>query len=130
VERSATGSSARCFIAHALWTGAVQRYPVRTNHRGNLAPGPLGALLRESFGSSSVDGESASATFGAIERLTVRADRKELAVEVKMNPKVADEVARDTIARYNRFLEAATGFSTKERARRLRKSAAEPPPGA
>jgi hypothetical protein len=108
----------------------VQRYPVRTSHRGNLAAGALERLLRDSFGSATVDGESAWTSFGAIVRLSARADRRELAIEVTMNPKVANDVARDTIARYNRFLEAATGFTSKERARRLRKSAGESPAGA
>jgi len=108
----------------------VQRYPVRTSHRSNLLPEALGRLLRESFGDAQVDGASASAAYGAIVRLTVRAENKELAVEVTMNPKVADEVARETIARYNRFLEATTGYNAKERARRLRKSAGEAPSGA
>ena len=108
----------------------MQRYPVRTDHRSNLAPGPLAALLREAFDSASVDGETASTAFGAIVRIAVRADRKELAVEVTMNPKVPNDVARETIARYNRFLESATGYSAKERAKRLRKSAGEAPAGA
>jgi hypothetical protein len=109
---------------------AVQRYPVRANHRSNLRPDALGRILTECFGTAQVDGDSASAAFGAIVRLSARSDRKELAVEVTMNPKVPDEVARDTIARYNRFLEATTGFNSKERAKRLRKSAAEAPAGA
>ncbi len=46
-----------------------------------------------------------------------------------MNPKVTEEVARETIARYNRFLEETTGYSSKERAKRLRKSATSPAPG-
>ncbi|MGP8077633.1 MAG: DUF5611 family protein [Thermoplasmata archaeon] len=108
----------------------MQRYPVRASHRAHLAPASLEQLLRDCFGAATVEGESASASFGAILRLTVRADRKELAVEVTMNPKVPDDVARDTIGRYNRFLEAATGYNAKERAKRLRKSAGEAPAGA
>jgi hypothetical protein len=107
----------------------VQRYPVRTSHRGNLSPAALARLLQESFGDSSVEGGSATAAFGAIVRLSASPDGRELAVEVAMNPKVPDEVARETIARYNRFLEQATGFSAKERAKRLRKSAGAPGPG-
>ncbi|HUJ77753.1 MAG TPA: DUF5611 family protein [Thermoplasmata archaeon] len=108
----------------------MQRYPVRTDHRSNLAPEPLAALLREAFDAASLDGETATAAFGAIVRIAARADRKELAVEVTMNPKVADDVARETIARYNRFLESATGYSSKERAKRLKKSAGDAPAGA
>jgi len=108
----------------------VQRYPVRASHRPNLAPATLERLLRDCFGSAATEGEAVATAFGAIERLTCRADRKELAVEVTMNPKVPNEVAADTIGRYNRFLEAVTGYSAKERAKRLRKSAGEPAAGA
>ena len=36
-----------------------------------------------------------------------------------------EAVARESIARYNRFLEEASGYTAKERARRLRKTAGE-----
>jgi len=104
----------------------VQRYPVRANHRANLAPAALAGLLREHFGGAEVDGAVASASFGAIERLTARADGRELAIDVTMNPKVTNEVAAETIARYNRFLEAVTVYSAKEQAKRFRKSATGP----
>lgn len=82
--------------------------------------------MRETFGTASVEGTVATASYGAIVRLAAHAEQRDLAVEVTMNPKVPDEVARETIARYNRFLEAATGFNAKERAKRLRKSAGGP----
>lgn len=106
----------------------MQRYPVRTSHRTNLAVAALAERAREQFGSVEVQGESISTTFGAIARLTARAEGRELAIEVTMNPKVPNDVASDTIARYNRFLESVTGFSSKERAKRLRKSASGPGP--
>jgi hypothetical protein len=102
---------------------AVQNYPVRTSHRGNLQPAALERLLSAHFEGVGGSGEERTATWGAISRLSVRADGKELRVDVTMNPKVPNEVARETIARYNRFLEDVTGFSSKERAKRLRKSA-------
>jgi hypothetical protein len=108
----------------------VQKYPVRASHRTNLEGPALARLLEECFGSATVDGDAAATSFGAIVRLSARAAKRELAIDVSMNPKVDDAVARDTIARYNRFLEAATGFSSKERARRLRKAAGEAPKGA
>ncbi len=103
----------------------MQRYPVRATHRARLEPAELERLLAEAFGSSRRDGESAVAEFGAIDRLAARGEKKELIVDVTMRPKVSDDVARDTIGRYNRFLESATGFNAKERARRMRKSAGD-----
>jgi len=108
----------------------VQKYPVRASHRGNLAPAALERILAVHFEGVGGSGEERTASWGALSRVVVRAEGKELAIEVTMNPKVPEEVARETIARYNRFLEETTGFSSKERAKRLRKSATAGPPGA
>jgi hypothetical protein len=104
----------------------VQKYPVRPSHRKNLEPEALAAIARAEFDSVVVAPPSVTGHWGAIERLTARAEQRDLAVDLTMNPKVSPEVASETIARYNRFLEAATGYSSKERARRLRKSASAP----
>lgn len=107
----------------------MQRYPVRATHRGSLTTEAIAERAREQFGSAEIQGPSVSASFGAIAQLTVRVEGRELVVDVTMNPKVPNEVASETIARYNRFLESVTGFSAKERAKRLRKSASGPESG-
>ena len=107
----------------------MQNYPVRASHRARLNPVDLERVLKTHFSTAERNGDAVSASFGAIERLVVRAAGRELSVDVTMNPKVPEEVARDTIARYNRFLEEATGFSAKERARKLRKAATAPGSG-
>ena len=109
---------------------SVQNYPVRTSHRANLTLESIGRIAQEQFGSASSGPEGVLVSYGALARLLVRPAGRELAVEVTMNPKVPEEVARETIARYNRFLEEVTGFSAKERAKRLRKSAGTPSAGA
>ena len=103
----------------------MQKYPVRTSHRRNLEPAALEAICRTHFDDVGRDGTSVTARWGAIERLVARAEGKELGVELTMNPKVEEPIARETIQRYNTFLAEATGFSSKERAKRLRKSAGE-----
>ena len=108
----------------------MQTYPVRASHRGNLAPPRLEEIVRAHFDNAAAAPDAVSASFGAISRLTVRAAGRDLSVDVTMNPKVPEEVARETIARYNRFLEETTGYSSKERAKRLRKSAGAPGSGA
>jgi hypothetical protein len=107
----------------------VQKYPVRPSHRPNLAPEALERILRTHFESVGGAGPERTASWGAISRLSARADGRELLVEVTMNPKVSVEVAAETIARYNRFLEETCGYTTKERAKRLKKSAVTPIPG-
>jgi len=103
----------------------VQNYPVRPTHRPNLALPALESLARAEFGTAQVEGDRVVTSFGALRQLSVSVAGREIAVETTMDPKVPNEVARETITRYNRFLEAATGYSAKERAKRLRKSAGE-----
>lgn len=102
----------------------VQKYPVRTSHRHQLGGAALEEIARHHFEAVARDGEAVRARFGAIDRIEARADGRELRVDVAMNPKVEEAVAAETIRRYNAFLEEATGYSSKERAKRLRKSAA------
>jgi hypothetical protein len=108
----------------------VQKYPVRPSHRKNLEPGALAEIARVHFDGVAASGGSVTASWGAIQRLTARAEQRELLVDLTMNPQVPEGVAAETIARYNRFLEQATGFGAKERAKRLRKSAKSEPDGA
>ncbi|HXW67855.1 MAG TPA: DUF5611 family protein [Thermoplasmata archaeon] len=104
----------------------MQRYPVRATHRRNLEGTSLAGILQAHFEGVVADGDSVTARWGAIERLTARGEGRELQIDLSMNPKVPEAVARETIARYNRFLEEATGYSAKERARRARKPASGP----
>jgi hypothetical protein len=113
-------------LSRARFVASVQTYPVRASHRPHLAPEELERILTTHFLSAERSGDVVSTSFGAIGRLVVRAAGRDLSVEMTMNPKVSADVASDTIARYNRFLEEATGYSAKERARRLRKSASGP----
>ena len=101
----------------------MQRYPVRSNHRANLKAEALESLCRTHFDSAQREDAAVIASYGAIAHLKVWADGRELALDVTMNPKVDPPVAAETIRRYNRFLEETTGFTSKERARRLKKSA-------
>jgi hypothetical protein len=100
----------------------VQNYPVRASHRKNLEPAALAEIARTNFESVDTNGTTVTASWGALRRLTARAEKRELSIEVEMDPKVPVDVAAETVARYNRFLQAVTGYSAKERAKRLRKS--------
>jgi hypothetical protein len=103
----------------------VQKYPVRPSHRANLAIDRLEEICRTDFGSAEKAEGRVRARFGAISSLAAWGEGRELAVELTMDPKVDPTVAGETIRRYNRFLEEATGYTSKERAKRLRKSAGE-----
>jgi hypothetical protein len=103
----------------------MQHYPVRATHRKNLDGASLETICRTHFDEVTREGPSVTSHWGAIVRLTVRSAGKELEVDLTMNPKVELAVAAETVQRYNAFLAEATGFTAKERAKRLRKSAGE-----
>ena len=47
-----------------------------------------------------------------------------------MDPKVPPDVQQDTVRRYYAFLEHATGYTAKERAKKLQQAAKKGTPGA
>ena len=62
--------------------------------------------------------------YGGLKPLKVKMlSKSELEVVTVSNPDVPDELASESIRRYNKFLEAATGFNSKERKKRLNKKA-------
>ena len=104
----------------------MQRYPVRTSHRANLSPDRLSEIARTHFEGVEVQDGVVRAHFGAISSIALKAEGKELGVTLDMDPKVPTDVAAETIQHYNRFLEESTGYSSKERAKRLKKAATGP----
>jgi len=105
----------------------MQEYEIRRGHFPKIDGGRIEDILRDVFGKfeKKEDG-SYETSYGALARLYIRIkDKKTLLVETTMNSKVDDSVAGETIKKYNAFLEAATGFTAKERSKRLQKKAKE-----
>lgn len=101
---------------------------IKRGHYRNVEGEGLRSLLEEHFGTRvEVDDEGWHIVVqGAMDPLKVRiVSKAELEVLTKARPDVAPDVASDTIRRYNRFLEAATGFNSKQRSKRLQKKAKE-----
>jgi hypothetical protein len=62
--------------------------------------------------------------YGALKPLKVKMlSKSELEVLTTSDPDVPNDVAGESIRRYNKFLQAATGFTSKERKKRLNKKA-------
>jgi hypothetical protein len=102
----------------------MQKYPVSRESQKQLNLHDLSAKIETVFGGQvKEDGNMLIASFGALKELKVTTDGKALMVETLMEPKVSPESQMDTIRRYNQFLELATGFTSKERAKRLQKEA-------
>lgn len=98
-------------------------YSVRPAVRAQLTLDRIATVCRQEFGTAERSADSVTARFGAIDSLIVRAGKGEILVELQMNSAVPNDVAADTIRRYNRFLEALTGYTAKERAKKAQQAA-------
>ncbi len=104
----------------------MQEYEVRRGHQEHIQPDKLRVHMQEIFGSvQERDGKLVS-SYGALKEITAWPSGKNvLSVETEMDKGVTDQVAQNTIRAYNTFLEAATGYTAKERGKRAQKKAKE-----
>lgn len=102
----------------------ARTYPLK---RG-VPPDPqrIEGLLRECFGVApeSRDGRF-TLRFGSFARLTCWLEDKSLMMESEPAPGTPKEAIQDTIRRFNDFLFKATGFTSKERTKRMGKVASK-----
>jgi hypothetical protein len=104
----------------------MQEYDIRRGHQKELEGGKLKSMMQEAFGNVADEGDMLVSKYGALSKLTVGWDGKSiLKVETVMDPNVAPDVAQSTVKTYYAFLERATGFTSKERGKRLQKKAKE-----
>ena len=102
----------------------MKEFDIKRGHFKKIDGGGLKQLMSEKFGDVREGGDALEASWGALEKLTVRLEGKNtLWVDTKMRTDVSEDEATETIKRYNTFMEAATGFSAKERKKRAEKKA-------
>lgn len=101
----------------------ARSYPLK---RG-VSPDPkrVEGLLQECFGTApQAEGGRLSIRFGSFARLTVWMEEKTLRVESEPAAGTPKEAVQDTIRRFNDFLLKATGFTSKERVKKMGKEPA------
>lgn len=108
----------------------MQKYPVNPKFLKGLELASLAATVSEVFGGARQEEGFVHAQFGAIKDLKVGSEGRALLVETVMDPSVPLEVQQETIRRYNTFLEKATGYTSKQRAKKLQEAAKKGAPGA
>ncbi|ABS56441.1 conserved hypothetical protein [Methanoregula boonei 6A8] len=100
----------------------MQEYPIKRGLTKDLEQRVF-TELRNCFG---IEPEKSGSTyrirFGALKKLeaTIGAGGKTLRVDTESDISASDEVIIDTNKRFRKFLDAATGFSTKERVKRAK----------
>ncbi|MBI4415520.1 MAG: DUF5611 family protein [Euryarchaeota archaeon] len=101
----------------------MQAYPVKRGQYKNIEGVRLKDLMEMVFGPVREEDGKFVASYGALERIAAWTDGKSLFVNTTANPKVDDETAVRTRTAWNVFLERATGFNAKQRAKRLHEEA-------
>jgi hypothetical protein len=105
----------------------MQEYPIKRGLTKDLEARTL-AELKTCFGKDPEKKEKGYRTsFGALKRLDVTfgAGGKSVIIDTESDMTVSDDVIIDTNKRFRKFLDAVTGFSTKERVKRAKSAAGE-----
>jgi hypothetical protein len=104
----------------------MQTLDIKRGHYKNLESTGLEKIMSEVFGEVEREGEKYRANYGAMKPISVWLKSKnELCVDIVTETNVSDDIAMKTIKAKNEFLQKATGFSAKERSKRLQKKAKE-----
>jgi hypothetical protein len=96
----------------------VQSYAIKRGHYKNVEGVRLKDVMEMVFGPCQEEGGRFVASFGALTRITAWTDKAGLHVDTVANPNVDNETAVRTRQSWNTFLERATGFDAKQRAKR------------
>lgn len=104
----------------------MQTFDIKRGHFKNLENEGLRQIMVDIFGDVGMEGDRYFANYGAMKPITVwLKSKKELCVDIVTEKEVSDDTAMKTIRAKNEFLQKATGFSAKERSKRLQKKAKE-----
>ena len=102
----------------------MRAYEVKRGHYKNLEGDKLQKLMENLFGPVHKDGEWLVASFGALKMVKCKLEGKDkLWVDSETDRSADMGVAQQTMGVWNDFLEAATAYDTKQRAKRSQEAA-------
>ena len=105
----------------------MQEYPVKRGLTKDLEARII-AEFRNCFGAEpEKTAQGYRITFGALKRLDASATEggKSVIIDTESDMGVSDEVILDTNRRFRKYLDAVTGFSTRERVKRAKGTVGE-----
>ncbi len=101
-------------------------YDIKRGHHKEVEDEGLKNIMQRIFGNVRLENDLLVSEFGALDRVEAKIlSKTSLYVATESNPDVSDEVANETIDKFNEFLYEATGFTSKKRRARLKKKAKE-----
>lgn len=103
----------------------METFDIKKGVAGRIEGDKLGELMREVFGNVEREGDWYISRYGAMQPIRIKMRSKsELDVEI-VTAKIPDDQVIDSMKKRNAFLEAATGFDSKTRLKRLKDKAKE-----
>ncbi len=106
----------------------MNTYPLRRGHFKQIEGVRLKDVMEMSFGPVTEEDGKFVASYGALARVVAWTDGKSVFVDTTTNPSVDDETAVSTRERWNAFLERATGYNAKQRAKKIQEAAKKDAP--
>jgi hypothetical protein len=104
----------------------MQEQDIKRGHFKNIEGEKLDELIKEVFGDYEKEGDKYVIRYGALQPFTTWIkDKSTLCIDTQMQPDVDEGTAIDTRKKYNLYMERATGFSAKQRNKRLQKKLKE-----
>lgn len=101
----------------------MEKFDIKRGWFKNIEGDKLSQIMKENFGNVREEEGWLLSDYGAMKPIKVKPfSKKELGVEIN-TVKVPDAEVMDTMRKRNQFLEAATGFNSKQRLKRLKKKA-------
>jgi hypothetical protein len=101
-------------------------YDVRKGHYPKIEGDGLKDIMGMTFGNVKAEGDKLVSSYGAITKVEVKVlSKTALDITSESDKDAPLEMQADTVKRWNVFLEQATGFTSKERSKRLQKKAKE-----
>jgi hypothetical protein len=101
-------------------------FDIKRGHGASLEGDGLRKLMEENLGPVTEDGDKLVTSFGATTRLEAKLMSKTvLDIATQSDKGASTEAMLESNKRYNAFMQAATGFSAKERSKRMQKKAKE-----
>ena len=102
------------------------KFDIKRGHGALLEGDGLKNLMVESFGDVREENGAYVTSFGATTRFEVKLlSKTALEVSSESDKNASEEAMKESTRKYNDFMLRATGFSSKERSKRMQKKAKE-----
>lgn len=101
---------------------SMEEYDIKKTNQDKFKGDGLKDMIASLFPNYTIENERYVVRFGAMQPMIVWQSGKKLCVDITTDKNVDNETALKTISLRNIFLETTTGYTAKERLKRLKKS--------